>query len=45
MKTLTLILYPFKRQPHRMVKHTQVIRWLTVGNLFECVRPFYGVGA
>ena len=36
---LQLILRPFKRQPHKMLKHTQV------GELFDCVWPFCGVGA
>ena len=37
--------YPFKRQPHKMVKHTQTIRRLTGDEMFECVWPFCGVGA
>ena len=28
---------PFKRQPHKMVKHTQAIRWQFADDLFECV--------
>ena len=28
---------PFKRQPHKMVKHTQTIRRQFVNKLFECV--------
>ena len=31
------ILEPFKRQYHRMVKHTQTIRWRIADELFECV--------
>ena len=27
----------FKRQPHRMVKHTQTIRRLTANELFKCL--------
>ena len=37
---------PFKRQPNKMVKHTQTIRRqqsATVDELFECVWPFCGV--
>ena len=33
-------LLTFKRQPHKMVKHTQI-----ADELFECVWPFCGVGA
>ena len=33
--------YPFKRQSHKMIKHTQKI----ADELFECVWPFYGTGA
>ena len=39
-----LNLQPFKRQPHKMVKHTQTIPWLAADELFECVWPFCGVG-
>ena len=28
---------PFKRQPHKMVKHTQASRRLTADELFECI--------
>ena len=28
--------YPFKRQSHKLVKHTQKIRRHFVGELFEC---------
>ena len=38
-------LYPFKRQPHKMFKHTQKIRRQIADELFECVWPFCGVGA
>ena len=34
---LTFVFYPFKRQPHKMVKHTQTIRRLFADKLFECV--------
>ena len=37
--------YPFKRQPHKMVKHIQSIRRLSADELFECVWPCCGVGA
>ena len=36
---------PFKRQSHKMVKHTQTIRRQFPDELFECVWPFYGIGA
>ena len=36
---------PFKRQPHKMVKHTQKICWQFAHELFECVSPFFGAGA
>ena len=35
----------FKRQPHKMVKHTQTICWEIADELFECVSPFCRVGA
>ena len=38
-------LQPFKRQFHRMVKHTQTIRREIVDELFECVWPLCGIGA
>ena len=31
--------WPFKRQPHKMVKHTQTIRRQIAYDLFECVWP------
>ena len=34
---VTLNLQPFKRQSHKMVKHTQTIRQQFAGELFECV--------
>ena len=37
---LTNFCSPFKRQPHKMVKHTQ-----TVDELLELVWPFCGIGA
>ena len=43
-----LLVNPLKRQPHKMVKHTQTIRRLlpTVADeLFECAGPFCWVGA
>ena len=36
---------PFKRQPHKMAKHTQAIRRLLPKELCECVWPFCGAGA
>ena len=33
----------FKRQPHKMVKHTQVIRRNSADELFECVWRFCGL--
>ena len=30
-------IYPFKRQLHKMVKHTETIRWQIADELFECV--------
>ena len=39
------IVYPFKRQYHKMVKHTQTTRRQFADELFECVRPFSGIGA
>ena len=35
----------FKRQYHNMVKHAQTIRRQIVDELFECVWPFWGIGA
>ena len=32
-------------QLHKMVKHTQTIRWQYAHELFECVWTFCGVGA
>ena len=32
---------PFKRQSHKMAKHTQSIRRQIDDELFECVRPLY----
>ena len=32
--------WPFKRQPYKMVKHTQTTCRVTADKLFECVRPF-----
>ena len=36
---------PFKRQPHKMVKHIQTIRRQIADELFVYVRPFCEVGA
>ena len=36
---------PFKRQYHKMVKHTQAIRRQIADKLFECVSPFCDIGA
>ena len=38
-------LYPFKRQSHKMAKHTQTIRRQIANELFDCVRTFCEVGA
>ena len=35
----------FKRQSHKMVKHTQTVCQQIGDELFECVWPFCGVGA
>ena len=40
-----MIALPFKRQPHKTVKHTQTIRRQIVDELFECVWTFCEVGA
>ena len=37
-------LQPFKRQSHKMVKHTQTIRRQFTDELFECVWPFCDIG-
>ena len=34
---LLLLTYPFKRQSHKMVKHTQTIRRQFADELLECV--------
>ena len=36
--------YAFKRQSHKMVKHTQTSRQIA-DELFECVKPFCEIGA
>ena len=36
---------PFKRQSHKMVKHTQTIRRQIADESFECVWPFCEIGA
>ena len=36
---------PFKCQPHKMIKHTKTICHHILGELFECVSPFSGLGA
>ena len=40
-----LLHYAFKRQSHKMVKHTQTIRRQIVDELFECAWPFCEIGA
>ena len=45
MFTRTDLLYHFKRQFHKMVKHTQTIRRQIADELFECVWQYYGIGA
>ena len=37
--------YPFKRQSHKMVKHTQTIRRRIADELFDCVWPICWIGA
>ena len=39
-----LYLEPFKRQSHKMIKHTQTIRRQFADDLFECVWPFCEIG-
>ena len=34
---------PFKRQLHKMVKHTQTIHRLTADEFFKCVDHFVGL--
>ena len=34
--------YPFKRQSHKMVRHTQTIRRQIADELFECVLTILG---
>ena len=36
--------YPFKRQPHKMVKHTQTIRHQIADELLECVKKDIAAG-
>ena len=36
--------WPFKRQSHKMVKHTQTIRRQIANELFECVWLFCEIG-
>ena len=44
LKKVTILdITPFKRQPHKMDKHTQTIRRLLPTNCFEYVWPFDGV--
>ena len=33
---------PFKRQPHKMVKHIQTTRWQIAGDLFVCLTILWG---
>ena len=40
----TYFTYPFKRQSHKMVKHTQTIRRQFADELFECVWSFCEIG-
>ena len=44
-KTWVTLGLPFKRQFHKMVKHTQTIRRQFPDELFECVWPFRDIGA
>ena len=43
IKNLWSFIWPFKRQPQKMVKHTQTIHRLLVDELLECVWPFKGL--
>ena len=43
--SIYFITYPFKRRPHKMVKHTQTICREFADEFFECDWPFYTVGA
>ena len=45
LKSSREIYYHFKRQSHKMVKHTQTIRRQFSDELFECVWPFCEIGA
>ena len=45
MNEVCLEIWPFKGQPHKMVKHTQTIRRQFAEELFECVWPFCEIGA
>ena len=38
-------LQPFRRQPHKIVKHTQPIRWQLADKLVGCIWSFFVVGA
>ena len=38
-------IWPFKREPHKMVKYTQIIPGQITDELLECVWQFCGVGA
>ena len=44
MHMIQWVNYPFKRQIHKMVKHTQTNRRQIADDLFECVWPFFGIG-
>ena len=43
LKTNTFF-QPFKRKPHKMVKHTQTIRRQFADELFQCLWPFCKIG-
>ena len=45
IKDLVKVCWPFKRQSHKIAKPTQTIRRQIADELFECVSPFYGIGA
>ena len=42
-RSVCMLNQPFKRQPHKMVEHTQTIRRQTADKLCDCVWPFCGV--
>ena len=39
-----ILFWPYKRQSHKMAKHTQTIRRQIADELLECVWPFCEIG-